>query len=70
MDTIRYSVQQGLTRYEFLGSEESWQEAWPIERYPYFTLLVYPYSLRGLLGLLGFSIRFARTRLLRLVSGK
>jgi CelD/BcsL family acetyltransferase involved in cellulose biosynthesis len=70
MDTIRYSVQQGLARYEFLGSEESWQAAWPIERYPCFTLLVYPYSLRGLLGLLRFSMRFARNKLLRLVSGE
>jgi len=35
MDTIEYSVQQGLARYEYLGSEEAWQQAWPIERHPY-----------------------------------
>lgn len=31
-DTIEYSVRQGLSRYEFLGSEEAWQHAWPVER--------------------------------------
>lgn len=60
MDTIEYSVRNGLSRYEFLGSEEPWQHAWPTEAHAYFTVLVYPYSPRGLLGFFMFLIRYAR----------
>ena len=70
MDTIEYSVRQGLAHYEFLGSEEAWQQAWPIERHPYYTVLIYPYSLCGIRGLFGFATMFARKRLARFVARK
>ncbi len=70
MDTIEYSVQQELARYEFLGSEESWQDAWPIERHTYYSVLAYPYSLHGLLGVLMFAVTFVRKRILRLIAKK
>ena len=60
MDTIEYSVQQGLARYEFLGSEEVWQEAWPVESHPYFTVLIFPYSLGGLMGLVEFALQYGK----------
>jgi CelD/BcsL family acetyltransferase involved in cellulose biosynthesis len=66
MDTIEYSVRQGIARYEFLGSQESWQQAWPIKKHVCFTLLIYPYSLRGLLGFFGFATGYAKKQLLRL----
>jgi CelD/BcsL family acetyltransferase involved in cellulose biosynthesis len=63
MDTIAYCVEKGLARYEFLGSVESWQQAWPIEKHSYFTVLLYPFSLRGLLGLFGFATMYLKNRL-------
>jgi CelD/BcsL family acetyltransferase involved in cellulose biosynthesis len=68
MDTIEYSVQQGLARYEFLGSEEPWQNAWPIKRRDFFTALIFPYTLRGLFGLLKFTILFSKKQLTQLFS--
>ena len=36
--------------YEFLGSNESWQEAWPVKKHKYCSIIVYPLSFHGVLG--------------------
>jgi len=65
MDTIEYSVRQGLSGYEFLGSAESWQQAWPIEEHACFTALLYPYSFAGLGGLSAFLLFYSKKLLTR-----
>lgn len=68
METIEYSVRSGLSRYEFLGSEEPWQQVWPIEMHSHFTVLIYPYTPRGLLGFFAFLITYAIKRFMQLFS--
>ena len=51
METIRYSFENGLEAYEFLGSEEPWQNIWPHRSHEYSSLIVYPFSLSGFYGL-------------------
>ena len=51
-ETIRYAADKGLARFEFLGSEESWQHAWPVDRHRHGTLICLPWSVRGMKGLL------------------
>ena len=51
METIRYAFENRLEAYEFLGSEEPWQNIWPHYCHTYSSLIVYPYSLYGLIGL-------------------
>lgn len=38
--------------YEFLGSAESWQKAWAVQEHRYCSIIIYPLSLYGLVGLL------------------
>ncbi|MFN2309394.1 MAG: GNAT family N-acetyltransferase [Gammaproteobacteria bacterium] len=64
MDTIEFSVRRQLSRYEFLGVEEDWQHAWPVQRHAHFTVLICPYSLSGLKGAAGLFMAAAR-KLLR-----
>lgn len=47
-ETIRYSVQAGLTSYEFLGKAETWTQVWTKSERACEALHVYPYSLRGM----------------------
>ena len=49
--SIQYCFEQGLARYEFLGSTESWQSAWPTMERDYFSILLFPWSLHGFVGL-------------------
>lgn len=51
VETFHYCADHGVHRYEFLGSEELWQDEWPIERRRYMTVLLFPYGWRGLVGL-------------------
>ena len=51
MDTVEYAFKQNLTRYEFLGSEEKWQSSWPVQQHQYCTILLFPFSIRGLTAL-------------------
>jgi CelD/BcsL family acetyltransferase involved in cellulose biosynthesis len=50
-ETIRYAVEAGLPRYEFLGRCEPWTQMWTRAEHPYVTLRVYPIGLRGLAAL-------------------
>ena len=51
--SIQYCFERGLARYEFLGSTESWQSAWPTMERDYFSILLFPWSLCGFVGLAG-----------------
>ncbi len=64
-ETIRYSLEHGLETYEFLGSEEKWIQAWPVEKRSYLSLGLYPFGAKGLLGLGRDMIDFARKRVQR-----
>lgn len=44
---IRSCLERGLSTYEFLGSEENWQNAWPIRHRRYLTIISIPYSISG-----------------------
>lgn len=65
MNTIKHSIEQGLARYEFLGSEEPWLRAWPIERHHLLTVLIYPYSFHGFWALFRFSLSYVKKRMFR-----
>jgi CelD/BcsL family acetyltransferase involved in cellulose biosynthesis len=50
-DTIRYSVEAGLTRYELLGHAEECVESWLLKEHSYVSMWVYPFGIRGLAAL-------------------
>lgn len=50
-ETIRYAFQENFKSYEFLGSAEEWQNAWPIDSHDFSTLIVFPYSISGFMAL-------------------
>jgi len=52
LETVRHAADKGLARYEFLGSEESWQHAWPVDCYRHGTLICVPWSVSGVRGAL------------------
>jgi len=54
--SISYSFDNELERYEFLGSEEPWQNSWPITRHSYCTILIFPRSRAGVFGLVSLLI--------------
>jgi len=50
-ETIRHCFESDYAGYEFLGSHENWQNNWDIQHHKLNTLIVYPLSIRGLVGL-------------------
>jgi CelD/BcsL family acetyltransferase involved in cellulose biosynthesis len=52
LESIRYAIEHHVPYYEFLGTEEEWQHAWPVQLHTYDVLLVFPYSIHGILGFL------------------
>ncbi|HEX3727660.1 MAG TPA: GNAT family N-acetyltransferase, partial [Pirellulales bacterium] len=50
-ETIRYAVEAGLERYEFLGRAEAWTEVWTKTEHTCVSLRVYPLGVRGLAAL-------------------
>jgi CelD/BcsL family acetyltransferase involved in cellulose biosynthesis len=50
-ETIRYSVEQGLARYEFLGKSEAWTDVWTKEKHECVSVQIYPFRPRGMLAL-------------------
>jgi len=65
METIRYAFEQGLETYEFLGSEERWQAMWPRHRHELLSLVLYPMSVQGCMGLSRDLQRFVMKRVQR-----
>lgn len=49
--SIQYCFEKGLSRYEFLGSTEGWQSAWPSQQRGYHSVLLFPWSGSGIIGL-------------------
>lgn len=47
-ETIRYSARQGLSAYEFLGTNESWTELWTCQLRTCAALRFYPHNASGL----------------------
>lgn len=68
METMKYAFECGLEAVEFLGSEESWQARWPLQRHHFLSLVFYPMSLRGLQAVTGDFRRFAWRRMRQLVA--
>lgn len=68
METIRYTFEQGLGGYEFLGSEEPWQGIWPHHSRAFISLVLYPISLQGLRALMGDLQRFIMKRAQQMLS--
>lgn len=52
METIKYSVDQGLNRYEFLGKAAPWTKKWTTTEHPTIRLRVYPYNFNGIAALI------------------
>ena len=68
-EMIRHAVERGLDSYEFLGAEEPWQSAWPGNRREYVTLILLPWSTRGVWVLGIVSARNAASRVTRILRG-
>lgn len=49
--------------YEFLGSSESWQKAWPVIEHEYCSIILYPLSFRGIIGFLDTMTEVLRNKL-------
>lgn len=60
LETLRWSFEQGLATYEFLGTDEPWLREWTSTVHAQRTWLFYPYNLRGACALLRDT--FARVR--------
>jgi len=50
-ETVKCAFEEGLEKYEFLGTEAPWIRRWTKQVHPYVTAKVYPYTLPGLRGL-------------------
>jgi len=48
LETLKYSLNNGLKRYEFLGSAEPWTKRWTTSETPTSRLEIYPFSFRGM----------------------
>lgn len=67
-EMIRYAFSKKLAGYEFLGSEEAWQHAWPVAVHPYSSVLIYPFSFHGWRGLCEAGKHYLATRLASLAA--
>jgi CelD/BcsL family acetyltransferase involved in cellulose biosynthesis len=61
-ETIRYAFEHKLDGYEFLGSGEAWQHAWPVATHDYCSILIYPFSWQGVRGIWDSAITLLRNR--------
>lgn len=62
LHTIRWSFDQGLDAYDFMGSEEPWIRDWTRKVRRHKTMLFYPFSLRGLQAFACDAVERARRR--------
>ncbi len=51
-ETIKYSFDEKLRRYEFLGSAEGWQNSWPVEKQNLCSVIILPVNLLGIYSIL------------------
>ncbi len=62
MEIIRKSIESGLEGCEFLGADEAWQHAWPVEMHQYCSVLAYPCSFKGLCAGAATAVAYVRSR--------
>jgi CelD/BcsL family acetyltransferase involved in cellulose biosynthesis len=65
MECIRYAFDNGFDSYEFLGSEAPWQRAWPVDSHNYSTVIILPYTMKGILGFGDIVLTYAKNRSLK-----
>lgn len=65
MEIIRRGIDGGLAGCEFLGSDEPWQHAWPVQTHQYCSVLTYPRSFAGLCAGAATALAYVRGRGLR-----
>jgi CelD/BcsL family acetyltransferase involved in cellulose biosynthesis len=63
LGTIQHACETGLEGYEFLGSEEAWQHAWPVRTHAYCSDVAYPWSIAGAFGAVDTLVKYAQRRL-------
>jgi CelD/BcsL family acetyltransferase involved in cellulose biosynthesis len=64
MESIKYAFENGILGYEFLGSEEKWQQAWPVKSHNYCSIVILPYSIKSIFAYVEILLNFAKSRLL------
>ena len=64
-ETIRYTFEQRLEAYEFLGDEEAWEYLWTKQTHPYVTVHIYPYSISGMIAIGTDILRLIRKKAIR-----
>lgn len=62
-ETIRYMFDCGLVSYEWLGTNEDWLHAWPLEKHECISVALYPLRPLGLIGLGMDFTHFVRKRI-------
>lgn len=67
LQTIRWSFEQNLATYEFMGAQEPWIEEWTDEVRSHKSILFYPFSVRGLAGLAQDGLGRVRRKVIALV---
>ena len=65
LETVRWSFERGLETHELLGSEEAWSSEWAGAAHRCTTTLFYPFSARGVVGLVRDSVSRVRGRIAR-----
>jgi CelD/BcsL family acetyltransferase involved in cellulose biosynthesis len=58
-ETISHAAREGLTRYEFLGQEESWIQVWTERAHPCVSLRIYPHTPAGTAALAADAVSYA-----------
>lgn len=64
-ETLRYAARRGLRAYEFLGNTEAWIRVWTPQERPCVSVRIYPFGMRGAMGLAIDALAVARQRLRR-----
>lgn len=66
-EMIRYAHENGIKVFEFLGNEESWLRSWKPQTRQYNNLFIYPFTFKGLSGLLVDMINILTNKFMRVV---
>lgn len=65
LETIRWSIDEGLASYEFMGSREPWTRDWAPHGREHSTLAYYPYNIHGIAAFLGDGVARVKARFRR-----
>jgi CelD/BcsL family acetyltransferase involved in cellulose biosynthesis len=64
LETVRWSFERGLQTHEMLGSEEAWSREWASGVHRCTNTMFYPFSARGVVGLLRDGLARVRRRVM------